>query len=157
MPIYTGAEVFQVAMEMEDAGRVFYETLAEASSDEKLSDLCRDLAAQETNHFQLFKKMGDELVERPASRPVTWEELGFAQMLIEERMLPDLDDAREAASKGDLASVLDTAIQLEKDSVLFYREMLDEVYEDDVAAVQEIIDEEKRHVLALVKAKKQLT
>jgi rubrerythrin len=157
MATYTVAEVFQVAMEMENAGRVFYETLADASSDEKLSDLCRDLAAQETDHFQLLRKMGDELVQRPSSRPVTWDELNFAQMLIEERMLPDLDDARDAASRGDLSSVLDTAIQLEKDSVLFYGEMLDEVYENDVAAVQEIIDEEKRHVLALVKAKKQLT
>ena len=53
--------------------------------------------------------------------------------------------------------MLNTAIQREKDSVLFYREMLDEVYENDMAAIQEIIDEEKRHVLALVKAKKQLT
>ena len=70
---------------------------------------------------------------------------------------PGLDDAREAASRGDLSSVLNTAIQREKDSVLFYREMLDEVYDNDTAAMQEIIDEEKRHVLALVKAKKQLT
>jgi hypothetical protein len=37
MAIYTGAEVFQVAMEMEEAGRVFYETLAEESNDERVA------------------------------------------------------------------------------------------------------------------------
>ena len=53
--------------------------------------------------------------------------------------------------------MLDTAIRLEKDSVLFYNELLGEVAEKDAPAVQEIIDEEKRHVRTLVEAKKGLT
>ena len=57
----------------------------------------------------------------------------------------------------DVAGLLDTALRLEKDSVLFYRELLDEVDEKDAPAVQEIIDEEKRHVRALVKAKRELS
>jgi len=157
MGIYSGAEVFQIAMEMEEAGRAFYERLAETSQDPNITDLCRNLAGEEVNHYRKFKKMGAELVQRPASRPLTWDELHFANMLIEERVLADPGAARDAASKGDTPGLLETAIHLEKDSVLLYTELLKEVDEQDAPAVQEIIDEEKRHVCALVEAKKRLT
>jgi rubrerythrin len=156
MGIYSGAEVFQIAMELEETGRVFYQTLSEESEDHDLADLCRGLAAQETAHYEKFKKMSDELVQRPTSRPLTWDELNFAQILIEERVITDSESAREAARSGDAASVLDTAIQIEKDSVLFYNEMLEEVDKNDAPAIQEIIDEEKRHVRTLIDAKKRL-
>ena len=156
MGIYSGAEVFQIAMELEDSGRVFYETLAEELEDGKLADLCRNLAKQEASHYGKFKMMAEELVQRPASRPLTWDELNFAQILIEEHVLSDTDSARDVAAVGDPAQVLDTAIQSEKDSVLFYSEILNEVDEKDALAVQEIIDEEKRHVRALIEAKKEI-
>lgn len=156
MGIYSGAEIFQIAMELEQSGREFYETLAEKSEDHDLADICRDLAVQEADHFKKFKKMGEELVERPASRPLTWDELHFAQMLIEERVLSTPEAARDAAASGDVVALLETAIQLEKDSVLFYNELLPEVDEKDAPAVQEIIEEEKRHVRLLVEAKKRL-
>ena len=56
MGVYSGAEIFRLAMELEEAGRVFYETLAEASSDQDLADLCRNLAAQETKHYATLKE-----------------------------------------------------------------------------------------------------
>ena len=157
MGIYSGAEVFQMAMELEKSGRVFYETLAEATENRDLADLCRNLAAQETEHYETFKKLGEELVQRPVSRPLTWDELHFAQILIDERVLPDAEAARDAAGSGDALEVLETAIRLEKDSVLFYTELRGEVDENEVPAIQTIIDEEKRHVRALVEAKKGLT
>ncbi len=157
MGIYSGAGVFQIAMELEDAGRVFYETLAEELEDGKIADLRRNLAEQETSHYSQFKTMGEELVQRPDSRPLTWDELNFAQILIEEHVFSDTESARDVAMGGDLAQVLDTAIQVEKDSVLFYSELPNEVDEKDAPAVQEIINEEKRHVRALIEAKKGLT
>ena len=154
MGVYYGAEIFQIAMELEDAGRVFYETLAEKSEDEDLSDLCCLLSEQETVHYRTFKKMSDELVQRPASRPLTWDETHFAQMLIEERVLSDSEAAENAAGSGDVVGILDTAIQLEKDSILFYNELLGEVDDKDIPAIQEIIDEEKHHYRNLVEAKR---
>ena len=156
MAVYSGAEIFQIAMEMEECGRVFYESLAQAAEDPDVAQLCRNLASDESKHFEIFKKLNADLVQRPVSRTLTWDELSFAQILIEERVMSEPERAEEAASSGDVAELLDTALQLEKDSVLFYRELLDEVDENDVPAVQEIIDEEKRHVRALVVAKRDL-
>jgi rubrerythrin len=135
---------------------VFYEALAEKSQDHDLADLCRNLAVQETDHYRKFKKMSAELVQRPASRPLTWDELHFAQILIEEHVLSDPQAARDAAASGDVAEMLETAIRLEKDSVLLYSELLHDVDAKDAPSVQEIIDEEKRHVCSLIEAKKRL-
>jgi rubrerythrin len=157
MAVYSGAEIFQVAMQLEEAGRVFYETLAKASEDQRICDLCQTLAGQETDHYETFSRLAEELVQRPASRRLTWDEMSFAQLLIEERILSDPDVAEEAASSGNVAALLETAIQLEKDSVLLYSELLNEVYEEDAEAIQAIVDEEKRHVHALVKAKRNLS
>ncbi len=154
MGVYSGAEIFQIAMELEDAGRAFFETLAEKSENPDLAGLCRYLAGQETDHYAKFKKMSEELTQRPASRPLTWDELHFAKILIEERVLSSPEAARDAAGSGDVVGILETAIQLEKDSILFYNELLAEVDEKDVPAVQEIIDEEKRHLRALVETKR---
>lgn len=156
MAVYSGAEIFQIAMEMEETGRVFYETLAKNSQHPAVAELCRNLAKQEAEHHETFKTLSAELVKRPVSRTLTWDELSFAQILIEERVMSEPEEAEEAASSGNLAGLLETALRLEKDSVLFYRELLEEVDEEDVPAVQEIIDEEKRHVRALVKAKRDL-
>ena len=156
MGTYSGAKVFQIAMELEEAGRVFYETLAEVSKDDELADLCRNLAVQEANHYKTFKKMSEELVQRPGSPTSTWDDLHFAQLLIEEHVLSDPDAAHEATESGDVIGLLETAIQVEKDSVLFYSELLAEVDADDSQAVQEIVDEEKRHVSTLVQAKRRL-
>ena len=156
MGIYSGAEIFQIAMELEDAGRVFYETLAEESDDLTLTNLCRSFAVQEADHYRKLKKMSEELVQRPASRPLTGEELHLAQLLIEERVLSDTDAAREATVGGDVVELLETAIRMEMDSVLFYNELLEEVYEEDAPAVQEIIKEEKSHVRALLEVKRGL-
>jgi len=88
---------------------------------------------------------------------LTWDELHFAHILIEERVLSDPDTARDAATVGDTPTLLQTAIQMEKDSVLFYRELLDEVDDEDRSAVREIIDEEKRHVCALIELQRKLS
>jgi len=81
---------------------VFYETLAEKSDDRNVADLCRSLAVQEKKHYGAFKEMSDALVQRPVSRPLSWDELQFAQILIEERVLSDPDAARDAAGSGTL-------------------------------------------------------
>ena len=157
MGVYSGAEVFQIAMELEETGRVFYETAAEATNNRAVADICKKLAEEEGKHHQRLKTMGEELVRRPPSRPLTWDELHFAQLLIEERVLPDPEAAVEAASGGKAQDILDIALRLEKDSLLLYYELLGEVDSKDSPAVQQIIKEEQTHVRNLTEAKRNLS
>ena len=67
-----------------------------------------------------------------------------------------IEEARDAARCQDVSGTLETAIRLEKDSVLFYGELLADVDQNDTLAIQDIINEEKRHVRALIEAKRKL-
>ena len=156
MAIFTGDEIFRIAIELEKKGEEFYEALAETAGDQKVAELCKDLAAQEQQHARLFDDLRVKTTSRAASRPLSWDELHFAQMLVEERALPDPDEAREVVAKQGLAAALDMAIQFEKDSVLFFQELLPVVDEQDRQAVSAIVEQEKQHAQRLAKVKREL-
>lgn len=154
MAVFSGDEVYQMAAQMEAAGQQFYEIVAAECPNTVVAELCRHLGAQEAAHYQTFQDMRQALVDRPPSRPLTWDEIGFAQMLVEERVVPDEAEARRMAAESTLDDVLSTAIEMEKDSILFYAEMLEAVDEGDEHAIRQIIHEEKHHLTDLVAARK---
>lgn len=156
MAVFSSDEVFQIAMEMEETGQVFYEAAAAGCSNAKVAALFRRLAGQEVEHYKRFKKLRDALAARPASHALTEEEMEFAQALVTDRMVPTPEDARRIAAEGSLGQALDMAINLEKDSVLFYSDILLAVDERDAAAIRAIIAEEKRHAQDLMIARRNL-
>jgi len=157
MAIFTGDEIFRISIELEKKGEQFYEALAEKAGDQRVSELCKDLAAQEQQHARLFEDLRVKTTSRAASRPLSWDELHFAQMLVEERVLPDPVEAREVVDEEGLVAALNMAIQFEKDSVLFFQELLPVVDEQDRQAVSAIVEQEKQHAEKLAKVKRGLT
>ncbi len=156
MGTYTGDEIFQIVMEMEETGEVFYEAMAAVSRNEAVADLCRRLAAQEREHYQKFKAMREKLVTRPPDRPLTWDEMVFDQSLINDNVLPSPAEARRVAAAGSLTETIDLAIQLENNAVAFYSAMLRCVDPADADAVGKIIDQERHHAQELTIARRNL-
>jgi len=154
MAIFTGDEIFQLAMELEETGEVFYEAVAAGCGNASVADLCRRLAEQEKQHYRTFEDMRKRLAARPEARPLTWEEMKFAQGLINDRLIPGPEEARRIAAGGSLTETIDLAIRLENDSVEFYTELLPAVEEGDREAVARIIEEERRHARELTAARR---
>ena len=153
MATYTGDEIFQMAMEMEETGEVLYEAMAAAARNDAVSNLCRRLAGQEREHYKVFERMRRSL---PTGRPARWEAVEFDQALINDRIVPDPGEALRIASSGSLTETLELAIQLERDAVSFYSDMLKCVEAGDAEAVGRIIDEERRHAEELLIARRSL-
>ena len=153
MATYTGDEIFQMAMEMEETGEVLYEAMAAAARNDAVSNLCRRLAAQERQHHKVFERMRQAL---PTGRPARWEAMEFDQALINDRIVPDPGEALRIASSGSLTETLELAIQLERDAVSFYSDMLKCVEAGDAEAVGRIIEEERRHAEELLVARRNL-
>jgi len=154
MAVFTGDEIFRIAIELEQLGEQFYEALGDVAPQDSIKALCRDLAEQEQLHAKTFEQLRVQTTQRTASRPLSWDELSFAHTLVEERVMPDPDVAREVAASKGVAEVLDMAIGFEKDSILFFQEIYASVDEADRAAIVKIIDEEKAHAQRLIKIKR---
>ncbi len=156
MRVFTADEIFQIAMEMEETGQVFYEVLAAGAANDRVAGLCRRLSEAEKRHYLAFEQMRKDLAVRPADRPLTWEETVFAQEMLNEAVVPNPRKAREVAAAGSLLQVLDLAIKMERDSIAFYGHLIPLVAEAEAKAVQEIIKEEEKHEKELLDAKKSL-
>ncbi len=156
MAVFSADEVYQIAMEMEQTGQVFYEALAAGSARSDVAALCRRLAAQEVEHYNRFSRLRAALAARPASHALDEEEMDFAQALVTDRMIPNPQEARRIAAEGSVGAALDMAINLEKDSVLFYSEILQAVDPQDATAIREIVQQEKLHAQELMIARRNL-
>ena len=150
---FDSLDVLQIATQLEDAGREFYEHLAAHAGVEIIAGLCRTLAEEERRHQVIFETTRNRLAQQAEQR--LWEphEYAYLNSLVQTMVLNDLRGSLEAVATGDLRRLLDLAIQLEKDSILFYIELHDVVGDEHAAAISAIIREEKSHVQALTEAR----
>jgi len=155
MPLeFSAGEVLEMACQIERNGARFYRKAAEAAPDEARRRKLLDLAAMEEEHLATFTGMARALSERERTTPVYDPDNLAGQYL---RALADArvfdvsaDPAAQLTGGESLESVLLTAIQLEKDSIVFYVGMCEMVPQElGRDTVRAVITEEMQHVVTL--------
>jgi rubrerythrin len=154
----TGAEALEVAERMEQNAARFYRRAAGMYQDPKISKLFSDLAQWEKRHVEVFAEMKKRLseqvwglgqygAERPnGSRPQK------ATPVFADRV----DPAQELTGREAKADVLRMALQKENESISFYAGLKGSVPNaEDIRAIQDILDEEQRHVRILTQSLEQ--
>ena len=71
---YSGPEVMEMAVQTERGGKLFYDSVAEATDNEALRRLFRFLGEEEVKHIAVFQDIARSLTERPEEMPYHWEE-----------------------------------------------------------------------------------
>lgn len=149
---YNVVEVIQMAINIEKEGYEFYSKIAKHAADEKAKAVFILLAEQEKKHIDTFtgllevmssihKTDGEYMFDENVS--IYFRALTENKVFKPSRMydVVDLQSAREAIQEG---------IQAEKNSILFYTELLNSTKLDDIKTTLElIIDEEKHHIVNL--------
>ena len=148
----TADRLFQVALELEETGQIFYEALAASTGNRQVAALARRLAQQELDHFHKFERMRRQAAQAGPAEPMSPDELVHVQQLVREKVIPSEAGVRRIAATAKLGEALEVAIRMEEDSVTFYSAMLT-AEGVDADAVRKIIDEEKAHVRTLSDAR----
>jgi rubrerythrin len=79
----------------------------------------------------------------------------YLKSLVDSAVFSNVTEARQKANKvSNEVEALDTGIQAEKDSILFYMELQNLVRERDREVILNIVDEEKKHLRQLSELKK---
>jgi len=149
----TGPEVLEWALEIERNGEIFYNAAAAESTDAEVKSLFEDLAAQERIHAATFRKM---LEASPADGlPISfdYEEYDdYLHAILDSRLFTGPEKGL-AMAKGaeDRETVLQAAVGMEKDALLFFYDLREAVGEREGEIVSGIIREEKSHLHRLVK------
>ena len=153
MPMsFNADEIFEMAEQIERNGAKFYRTAAEKFA--PVRELLLEFAAMEDDHEKTFAAMRAEL-SQPEQAPVVFDPDSEAQMYL--RVMADshvfdvkADPVEQLADKGTPEDVLQMAIGLEKDSIVFYtglKECVSRKAGKD--KVEAIIKEELGHIATL--------
>jgi len=155
MEKYSISEVIEQAVQTEKLGYQFYTTMAERFKVHNgLKKLFGTLAAKELVHEKRFSELKD-ISGTP--EPEGWEEASqYLRAIVESefflgshKSLPDLKHV------NTVGTAVDFALGFEKETLLYFHTIRDVVKETDV--VDEIINEEKSHIMWLNAFRKELT
>ncbi len=147
-------DVINKAIEMEEAGKIFYEYAASIADNEETKKVLSVLAQEEVGHKHIFENMKNDVSEIPASGENN-EYLKYLNSFLTTRSV--FDKRRFEAiidSVKKITDIIDFAIDREMDSILYYMTLMTVSKEEQNFLVQKIIDEERKHFIKLNEAKK---
>jgi len=159
---FNTTEILEMAVKIEKNGQKFYKKAASIVDNADVKQFLLDLVEMEVKHEQTFIAMQAELkntdYENVTYDPDNQAALYLQAMADGHVFDPDEDPEKSLKGKVSLADIFSTAIQAEKDSIIFYLALQDLVHTDSERnRIQLIIDEEKNHIAILSKHKKLYT
>ena len=147
--------ILQVAIEMEQLGRTFYESLSAGCGNAEIASLAASLALVEAEHIETFKLMRNALPSSQRGPKMTEEELFAAADELRNKLLPDAKTVHKAVMDSDVFKALDMAIEMETEAVAFYSGLASDIIGVDV--LSGIVNEEKEHLGMLREVRKLLS
>jgi rubrerythrin len=150
---FNALEVMEMAKDIEKRGKKFYLKHAEATENRDLRELFKKLAQDEQDHYEKFVALTEKLRQNSDDADYLYEEdvSAYFNYLVEYSVFPKDDSEESIEALHDVEKALKLAIQAEKDSILFYREMCEYNEGQTIEAVNTLIEEEKDHLRALGK------
>ncbi len=155
--MFNADEIFEMAEQIERNGAKFYSRAAENTKKDRSREILLTLAVAEKEHEQIFVAMRADMQKQDHITSVdpVFDPEGEAALYLRAMADGHVFDTRVAPSelltgKETMQDILNTAIGLEKDSIVFYlgmKEMVPKRLGKD--RLDNIIKEEMRHVATL--------
>jgi len=121
---FNADEIFEMAEEMERNGAKFYRKAAQNTSDKQTKQMLLDMADMEDGHLKTFQNMREELSGRekePTIFDPNNESVLYLQAMAKSRGYEGKKSPNEELSGNEtIREILETALNSEKESVVFY-------------------------------------
>ena len=148
---YAIGEVFEMAIQLERNGETFYLAAARHARQAHTKKLLLEMAEWERNHEKLFEQLRDDLTD--ADRSGYADQGGQAAAYLQSNVAGEVfalhDKAmQELTGQATMALIIDMAIAMEKEAILFYAGLREAVAKGR-EKIDGIIAEERRHVQVL--------
>lgn len=152
---FTGREILEMAVKIEENGFKYYTDAGKASKSTEIKELFSHLASDEKKHIKVFSDLV-KLVppeEMSDGQDAYSEEAHlYLRSLANTEVFtaPDAGKNMGKIMQGG-KSVLEFAIGMEKDAILFYYELTGMVRDKDRTVLDSLIAQEKTHLKKLTK------
>jgi rubrerythrin len=152
----TADYTLQVAIELEQRGQTFYESLSFACEDTEIAVLATFLAKNEEAHIATFKRMLDALPDELRGPRLTEEELSTATEELRINIIPNPRTVRGVVLSSGIRDALKMAIDMEAATVDFYTVVVAGITHLDATVLRGVVNEEKKHLNMLLEVRKRL-
>ena len=147
---FNANEIFEMAEQMERNGAKFYRDAAETAANPSNKDMLIGLSKMEEAHEKMFESMRAELTAAEKASTVfdpTGEASLYLRALVDSRVF-----FKKEIDVTSMVEILKSAIEAEKDSIVFYLGMKEAV-PDSLGSdrIEAIIKEEMGHIRVLSK------
>ncbi len=155
--IFSGSEVVEMGIRIEENGRDFYEGVARLSKNLSAKVTFDFLAKEEENHIRRFEDILSKVKKYEPSEAYPGEYFAYIKSLSGDYVFTKKKKGAEIAKdiKTDLGAV-ELGIGFEKDSILFYDEMKRFVLEGEQEIIDKLLEEEKVHLRKLIELKSKM-
>jgi rubrerythrin len=152
---FNADEIFSIAERIEENGARFYRRAAERLVEPDVSNLLVELAEKEDEHKRIFAAIREKLRECGGLPPVEPSDSseGFLDAWADGHIFRKFDDPLEELTGDEsVEDILRIAIDLEKDSIVFYLGMKETLSDEShKSTIDRIIREEMNHYAAFSK------
>ena len=152
-------EVIEMAVTTERSGQAFYQNASKLARQNDLKELFQYLAEEEEKHLKTFQDFHNTLKEKPETTPYNWEEAKlYLEALVDSEFFASPEKAINLAKEAkDELEVIYAAIEFEKDTLLFFYQILEMIKSREQELVKKIIEQEKKHIQRLSTVKSKLS
>lgn len=148
MSTFEVREVFRLAMQIEQNGGEFYMAAQAAAQAPEVKKIFAFLAHEEARHLSFFQRCFERLnADASVTFPKTADE--YLKFLADHHVFHQLLDAQNFAKITAVGDIIRKAAQFEKDSILLFTEIARLVDAHDRPALEQIVEEEKKHLLSV--------
>lgn len=152
MAKFSVREVVEQAVQTEKIGNEYYSSMAKKfHENHELRELFEVLASQELKHEKVFADLEEQIRD---GEPEGWDEVSlYLKALVDSEFFLGRDKSLSAMQEVKTAEeAIRFALGFERETLLYYHGLRESIKEKDV--IDEIIKEEKRHIVWLNNLKK---
>jgi len=156
-PVFSINEVVRFAIEIEKEGILFYDLMASKTKNDDSKEIFKKLSDDEKLHQAIFETLLSSLPENEKLANLENEYVAYLKAMIESSVFDKNEVAKIVESFSTDLEAIDYAIGKEKDSIVFYLNLLKLTpKETDIETIEKIIKEEQTHVLKLLDQKEKI-
>lgn len=155
--VIEGTELVAIGIHIEKNGYEFYMAMADKIEEEKSKNLFLFLAEEEQEHIVTFEDIQDSLEVKAEAASYPSAYFAYIRALAAEHVFTQNKAGSQTADtvSSPLAAI-DLAISFEKDSILFYYEMLNVVAGEGEKNIEVLIKQKQEHLKKLSSIKQSL-
>ncbi|MFA6321310.1 MAG: ferritin family protein [Candidatus Omnitrophota bacterium] len=147
--VFNAAEVIDMGIEKERKRRDFYGYAAEKFAEKDLKELFSRLRDWEETHIQKFSEIKSSLEESETTESYPGELAAYMNAIVSDILYNQVTAKWFTENIRGPIVALTYGISFEKDAILFFNELLKYMNPYHTEKIQELIEEEKKHLLYL--------